>query len=1159
MNFIHACINNPIKVAVCVILTVMFGIISYITTPVQLTPEVAEPEITVTTRWPGASAQEVEREIIEEQEEQLRSVEGLREFKSESSDSTGTITLKFKVGTNMDRASLLVNNKLNQVPRYPENAQEPVINLVNTGDAPIAWFILKPTSPKVGEVRAFLKLNPDLQATLDPWLTANDHDNVDLAVLTRLSLSDARIKSLTIGKTDPSTMRKFAEEFLESRLERVPGVANANVFGGQEDEFRVIIDPTRLASHHLTIADVRRALLEHNKDTSGGDLWESKSRTVIRTLGQFRSADQVAEAILAVRDNRPVRVRDVATVGVNYKKPDGVVRQMGITGLALNAQQAAGSNVLQIMGPPISELDTDHNGQVDQIEITNAKLKHGDSLRVAIAEMNLNILAPRGLEMEQVYDQTEYIHSAKELVTGNIYVGGTLAVIVLLVFLRDIRSVLIIGVSIPISVIGTFVFIKILGRSINVISLAGMAFAVGMVVDNAIVVLENIYQHLQKGKDVKQATFDATTEVWGAVLSSTLTTLAVFIPIIFLEGQIGQLFRDIAIAISCAVGLSLVVSITVVPTIAQRVLRPRRESTNSAASSLFGLAWIGNAFCDLITGLVSWLQTCRFNWLVRFVVIVFFTVGSIWGSYLMTPKMEYLPEGNRNLVIALLLPPPGYNVNHMIEIGKKIEKEVAKYWEARPGSEEEKALNAPRIDNFFFVARGRMLFMGARSADPLRAAELVPVLAKVAGGIPGMIPIVSQASLFDTNLSGGRTIDIEITGPDIEKLVALGGQVFGQCMQEFPMDQGNMLRPIPSLDLSSPELHIRPRWERDADLGISAADLGYTVDALMDGAYVGDYWHNGRKIDLVVFGAEHFARHTQDVGNLPIATPSGELTTLSSVAEVKSSSGPEQLNHIERQRAITIQVKPRPGIPLEEALQTIEAKVRQPMLQSPEFQTGLYQIRMAGTADKLNETRYAVQGNLILAMLITYLLMAGLFESFLYPFVVMFSVALGLVGGFGGLALLNFCGTTFSDRFVPQALDTLTMLGFIILIGTVVNNAILIVEQALIYMRDEKLNPRDAVVKSTRSRIRPIFMTTTTTVLGMLPLVLPNPSFANGKLEWIAGAGSELYRGLGAVILGGLTVSTFFTLILIPVAFSLSLEVQAAFAKLLWGAKADQS
>lgn len=1160
MDPIQFSCENPVKVAVGVLLLVLFGMLSLLSTPVQLTPDVSEPELTVTTVWPGASAQEVEREIVDEQESQLKSVEGMLEFKSESRDSTGTITIKFPVGYNMSEARAKVSDKLNQVQQYPEDAREPTI--AEGSQEFIAWMILKPLPPTLEELESFCTVYPGMRGPLTRFLDGSSEP--DLGVLFKLQEKHPELKDLLAGRPQPALMRKFAEDFIEARLERVPGVSNANVLGGREEEFRVVVDPAKLAAHHLTIADLRRALRGQNKNTSAGDLWEGKHRHVIRTLGQFDTPEKVGEAIIAIRGNAPVRVRDVATVGLDYKKPDGTVRQKGVDGLAINCQQAPGTNVLEIMGPPIEKLDLNRDGKISELELAEAKKIYGDNIRIAIEEMKLGLLAPRGLTLEQVYDQTDYIYSATDLVTSNIYVGGTLAVLILLIFLQSPRSVLIIGLSIPISIIASFLFIRGFGRSINVISLAGMAFAVGMVVDNAIVVLENIFRRYELGESPAEAALKGAREVWGAVLASTLTTLAVFVPVIFVEGQAGQLFRDISIAISCAVALSLLVSVTVIPTASQRILKEHdplapagSQSAASAATApavkrrrwSIGALWNGlvNGFAEGIRKLISMPG----NFLVKTGVCLAFCAISFFGAIALTPPTEYLPEGNRNLVFCILLPPPGYNLDHMIAIGREVEAELAPYWEAEPGSPEEAALEGPRMKSFFFVARGGNLFMGCNAADPLRAGELVPVLQKAAGGIPGMFAVVTQSSLFQAGLSGGRAVDIEITGPDIEQLNRIGTDVFMRLMglgpyqgkAVFPPTEGHQSRPLQNLESTSPELHVLPRWVQAADLSLTAEDLGYAVNALVDGAYSGDYWQNGRKIDLVIYGDDEFARRTQDVGILPISTPTGALVNIADVADVVSTGGPERMNHIERQRAVTIQVKPAPWMALETALELIDNEIRRPVLESELARGGQYQLRLAGTSDKLVDTRRAMVGNLALAALITYLLMAALFESWVYPIVIMTSVLLALVGGFAGLALLNL--------FIPQAMDMLTMLGFVILIGTVVNNAILIVHQSLTNMREEGMQEVDAIVDSVRTRIRPILMSTLTTVLGMLPLVVPLPAYTNGQLVWQPGAGSELYRGLGSVVLGGLIVSTVFTLILIPTGFSLTRDLERFFGWLL--------
>ncbi|MEE8210089.1 MAG: efflux RND transporter permease subunit, partial [bacterium] len=675
--------------------------------------------------------------------------------------------------------------------------------------------------------------------------------------------------------------------------------------------------------------------------------------------------------------------------------------------------------------------------------------------------------------------------------------------------------------------VGTFFALWFVGRNLNVVSLAGMAFAVGMVVDNSIVVLENIYRHRQLGKNRREAAYEGAVEVWGAVLASTLTTIAVFLPIIFIKEEAGQLFRDIAIAISCGVGLSLIVAITVIPSLSNKILTTTDEEAGLAGPdeapskrysfrTLWGLAGLLQAATERFAGLIHWLCGRR---IASLVVIVGLTLASLGGSWLLMPDTEYLPTGNRNLVLGILLPPPGYNLEELTEMGRLIESRLAPHW-----SDGERPAGSPGIKNFFYVARGRQVFMGAIAADPRRARDLVPIMQRSLAGIPGMIAIVTQTSLFRRALGGGRNIDVEITGPKLEKLVGIGGRLFAGIMQLMP--PGTQARPIPSLDLGNPEVRVIPDRERAAELQLSSREIGFIVDSLVDGTKASDYQYEGDEIDLTLMGDDRFARRTQDLARLPIRTPTGRIVTLGSVADIRVVTGPEQVNRIERQRAITLQVIPPTTMPIEAAMRLIDEKLVRP-LRAQGALGRLYNIRLAGTADKLTQTRKSLQWNFLLAVIITYLLMASLFESFLYPFVIMFSVPLASLGGFLGLLLVN-------ATVGYQALDILTMLGFVILIGIVVNNAILIVHQALNHMRDEGMEAREAVRESVRNRVRPIFMSTTTSVFGMAPLIL------------FPGAGSELYRGLGSVVVGGLVLSTLFTLVLVPILFYLTLSAREA-------------
>jgi hydrophobic/amphiphilic exporter-1 (mainly G- bacteria), HAE1 family len=1190
MQLIEAIIQNPVKVAVGVLLVALFGGVALDRMPMQLTPEVQLPTISIQTRWPGASPQEVEREIIIEQEEQLKSVEGLVKMNSEATDSSGTITLEFNVGSDIEESLLKVNSRLQQVREYPEEADQPVITTSNSSDRPIAWFILSTRRPTPEQFAEFEQRHPELGELLKPVLST---DNTGLSMLRLRLLAKEHVEFaelLPSEAIDVTKLRRFAEDEIEARFERVAGVSQSNVLGGLDDELQVIVDPERLAARQITVTDLRQVLMAQNKDTSAGDFWEGKRRWVVRTLGRFRSIEDVENQLVAVRAGAPVYVRDVADVQHGYKKPDGIVRRFGESSIAVNCIRETGANVLDVM----------------------------DGLREAASEIDETLLKPRGLQLTQVYDETEYIHSAVDLVQQNIFIGGALTMVVLMLFLHlgrrtllaiplilgtaivsavtaswwmfaiclllivgagfwFARGALVVGMAIPTSIIGTFLILGLLGRSLNVISLAGLAFAIGMLVDNAVVVLENIFRRYSAGEPPFVAAARGTYEVGGAVLASTLTTIAVFVPVVFVQEEAGQLFQDIALAISAAVGLSLLVSMTLISTSAARLLKPgvviRGVATDDdTGSSAADLRWsgsgavapspphsafetetdseeegallhagtasensvtpnasgivaliesLGAAFVSAVVRLNNWIQAGTIRRLAVVTTIVGLAVGMSW---LFWPKVEYLPTGNRNLVFTILLPPPGYNLDQLMELGETVEANLRPYWDTDPDSPEAAQLDGPIIGDFFFVARGRSVFMGIRAHDANRVGDLIPVIQRAAGRLPGTFAIAKQSSLFEQGLTAGRTIDIEIIGPELEHLVGLGGQTIGKVSQLIP---GVQARPVPSLDLSSPELHITPYLMQSAEMQISSRDLGYSVNALIDGAYAGDYYLGGDKIDLTITGRYDAVRRTQDVEALPIATPVGQLVPLGALADVQINSGPEQINHRERQRAITIEVSPPPEMALEDAMNQIRDEIVNPLRASGQLEGG-YRINLAGTADKLRATWDALRFNVLVALLITYLLMAALFESWLYPMVIILSVPLGAVGGVLGLQLLNL--------WILQPLDVLTMLGFVILIGTVVNNPILIVHQSLNLIRENGLSPQEAIVESVRTRIRPIFMTTTTTVLGLLPLVL------------FPGAGSELYRGLGSVVLGGLLVSTILTLILVPTLFSLMLDARAKIA-----------
>jgi HAE1 family hydrophobic/amphiphilic exporter-1 len=1000
VSLINSSIRFPVTVIVGVLIAIMGGFVALTNVPIQLTPEVKRPVIQVITNWFGASPEEIEKEIVDKQEEFLKSVEGVHKMNSSCQTGQGVITLEFLSGTDITGALVKVTNKLNEVPAYPDDADRPIVRSSNQFEGAIAWFTVKGDS----------------------------------------------------GIYVPHMQRVF-EDLVQPRLERVQGVASVNSFGGLDDELHVIFNPELLASAGITIPALTQALRSENRDISAGDFGEGKRRYVVRTMARFETIEDVKQTVITVRSGVPIRVGDVAEVTMEHRKPFALVRHNGYPSIAFNAQRQVGANVLDVI-----------DGLLAEVEVVNRE-----------------ILAPRGMEISNVYTETEYIHSAVDLVFSNIYLGGFLAIATLFIFLRSVSTILVIGMSIPISIITTFLTMFLFGRSINVISLAGMAFAVGMVVDSAIVVLENIYRHMQMGKSRWAAASEGAREVWGALLASTVTTVAVFLPIIFIEQRAGQLFKDIAIAISSAIVISLIVAVTVIPSLSSRILNisTRLHGKEGSASWLVRLA-------DRISAFVDYVNAKGFRRLATILGILVISAGFSW---LLLPKAEYLPNGNQNFIFGILLPPPGYNLDEMIQVGQNIEQDLKHLWETP--AEEAGDLPGGGVDNFFYVALTSQAFMGMAAREESRVRELEAVTNGALSSVPGAFGFARQASLFTSGFSGTRSVNIDVVGADLTRVIEIAGRVFAQIPQVLP---GAVARPIPSLDLGSPEVQVYPDRIRAADVGFSATDIGLTVNSLVDGAIVSEYRLEGREIDLILKGREQWTRHTQDVAQLPLATPSGQIITLGDIADVQLRQGPVSINRVERQRAITLDTALPNDIALEDAMTRIYQQIIKPLRESGEI-GGVYDIRLAGTADDLSRLQSELFVNFNLAVILTYLLLAALFQSFTYPLVILMTVPLATFGGVFGLRFVQLFDST-------QQLDILTMLGFFILVGTVINNSILIVYHALQLIKKGQ-GPREAVKESVRVRVRPIFMSTATSVLAMMPLVV------------MPGAGSELYRGLG--------------------------------------------
>ena len=998
MNFIKLALDNPVATLVGCLLAAVFGSVALTRLPIQLTPEVEQPEIVITTSWRAAAPEEVESEIIEPQEKQLRGLPGMKELLSEASTGSGKITISFEVDYDLNRALIEVINRLNRVPRYPEDADEPILSTAGGRGRPIAWFIIKP-----------------------------NQDN------------SRRIE----------TYRDFVEEVVQTRFERVAGVALSEVRGGNEYEVRITVDPYKAAGLSIELPKAA-ALAVGNDDVSGGTTDIGKRRYTLRYTGAL-NPQEFSELILEWRDGKPIALRDIAEVEVRTVDRNNFVITKGEQSIAVNAYRETGVNVLKTM----------------------------HDLRVAVKEIEQGPFKRASLNIEQVYDETVYINSAIELLRNNLALGILLAVGVLWWFLRKLRATLIVTLTIPLCLFVTFIVMNATGRTMNVISLAGMAFAVGMVMDAAIIVLENIVRMREQGASAQQAALEGTKQVWPALLASTLTTIAIFLPVIFLKDQSGQLFSDLAIAITAAIATSLVVASTVIPTAMFKFTSTLNLADRHAS-------WWDRVTTSIMN--VTKTSLLRWSWIIGLIVV------SVAITFFAFPKTDYLPTGNRNLVFGIVIPPPGVNIDHIEkEMGKAIVERMQPYIDGT---------KSPKIKHYFFVASSGSIFLGARAESPNKKQvdQVLEVVRSAVTGFPDSFAIVQKASLFSG--VGGRTeIDINIQGNDIDSLLRTAQVGFLKIPTVF---KGVRARPRPGLELAEPELQLAPKEDRIVEAGWNRTTMANVTRLLGQGLFVGEYFNGEEKLDIIA-RVEPWAT-PEELAAIPLYTPSGGILPVSELVDIKRTAGPDRIRRLDRRRTVTLELRPPQGMPLEVAIEKIRREII-PLMEEQLPEDG--EIRLSGSADNLKTAIKSFTSSFILAVIILYLLISALFRSFLDSILVILVLPLATVGGVLILVLLG----------LPA--DLLTMLGFIILLGLVVNNAILLVHQARSAERNGK-NRREAVRESIRIRLRPILMSTLTSIFGMLPLLL------------IPGSGTELYKGLAGVIVGGMAVSTAFTLILLP-------------------------
>jgi multidrug efflux pump subunit AcrB len=851
------------------------------------------------------------------------------------------------------------------------------------------------------------------------------------------------------GNTRPmASYSDFVREVVQARIERVPGVSNSNAYGGRNNEVRITFDPYEAAALGIEIPTLAQLTGNHS-DVSGGFSEVGRRQYTLRYAGQYELPD-FGEMVLDWRGGNPVRLRDIAKIDVVMRDRTGFMFSNGEESVAFNAQVEKGVNVLEVMR----------------------------DLKVAIEELRTGALAREGLVVRQSYDESVYIDNSIAMLRTNLLLGIGLAVGVLWWFMRRFRATVVVALAIPISLFAGFTIMNVTGRTLNMISLAGLAFATGMVLDAAIVVLENIVRLRENGEKPQKAAVKGATQVWSALVASTATTVVIFLPIMFLKDVSGQIFADLALVISVAVVSSLFISITVIPTAAAKWLKK---------------ATLDDPHTNWWEATTRTIMTVTDKENVRKLLIVGLFAGAALLTWLLIPPADYLPKGKQGWIFAFVMMPAGMSIS----AGKEEFADVV-IDRVEPYLEDDAEL---KVDNFFLGMFGSFAFAGARTNDPNQSEEFVDLLnGEILAGFPDTMAFANQQGIFD-RMGGTSDVELNIQSRDMDAMLMAARAGLGLVGEHLP---GAQARPVPGVDFAEPELRLIPNERRITEAGWGRQQMSTVVRALGDGVYVGDFFDGDRRLDIVLRAPEWSS--PEQLASTPLATPAGGIQPLDQLVNLERTAGPNQIRRVDRRRTITLSITQPDGMSLEETIAILKQKV-EPQLMSYLPDDG--EISYYGSADELNIALASMARSFTLAIVVLYLLMSGLFRSFLDSLLVIAALPLATVGG---VALLRIMGSP---------MDLLTMIGFITLLGLVVNNAILLVHQTRVAER-EGLDRRSAVEQAVRRRLRPILMTTLTSIFGMLPLLL------------IPGPGSEVYQGLAAVIVGGMAVSTLFTLIFLP-------------------------
>ena len=1018
MKISRLAVHRPIFTIMVVLIVILLGIISLLRLPIDLMPDISYPTLSISCSYTNAGPEEIEELITRPIEQAMSAVPGVEEVSSVSVEGRSSVRVTFSWGTDLDAAANDIRDRLDRVVRrLPEEVDRPTLRKFDLASFPI--LILGASS-----------------------------------------------------RLDPIQTRQILEDEVKYRLERVPGVAAVDIWGGLEREIHVNLDPGKINALSIPLDVIIASVREGNVNIPAGTIEKGNFEITIRTPGEYTDMKQLEETVIAVRRGVPIQLREIATIEDSWQKVTRIVRVNGRPGVRLSVSKQSGKNTVEVARGALKELEG-INRDIPQIKII------------------------------PIVDTSDYIQRSIRNVGSSAIFGGILAVVVLLVFLRNLRSTVIIATAIPVSIIATFALLYFGGFTLNIMTLGGLALGIGMLVDNAIVVLENIFRMRESGDFSERAAIEGTEEVTSAIIASTLTTMVVFLPLIFIQGMSGIMFKQLSIVVAFSLFCSLGAALTLVPMLSVRIL-PSASKDNLKKPDIWRRIFeISGRFFQRLEDNYKKLLHISLNH--RFVVVLIAILIMVL-SLLLIPYVgaELMPSTDEGEV----------RVNSEMQVGTRLDllDEKTRIIEAIIDE------SVPEIQNIVTSVggggwrgsgghTGRIRISLKSQSQRVRSSEEIAAdLRRKLGNIPGMI-IRTRAGqglfILRMGTTGNDRIQVEIRGHDLQTADALAAQIKTLVESVEGVTDAQVSR-----ESGSPEELILIDRQKAADMNLSVSKIANALQTILSGTNAGYYRQSGDEFTILVKLRDAEQMNMSEILDLTLVNSDGLPVVIKNVVTVQAQSGPVRIERMDQERVVTVSADIS-GRKMSSVLSDIREFLRTVPVPRD------FSIGFGGDYEEQQKSFRELLLSCILALVLVYMVMACQYESLRDPFVVMFSVPLAAIGV---ILMLFLTGTTFNVQ---------SFIGSIMLGGIVVNNAILLVDHTNLLRRKASMPIREAIEEAGRRRLRPILMTATTTIFGLVPLALG------------LGEGGEAQAPMARVVIGGLLSSTFITLIFVPVVYSI--------------------